>query len=119
MAKFVTLLVEDDALEREVLADILRAEDYEVIECSTAEAAELVIATTGTELHAVVTDQNLAGQMSGAELAEYARSKFPYINVIVMSARQMPRLPRDVLFLHKPFPPLALLAAIRQPGLDT
>jgi len=116
MRKFVTLLVEDDALEREVLADILRAEDYEVIECSTAEAAELVVATTGTELQAVVTDQNLAGHMSGAELAAYARSKFPGINVIIISALERPRLPQDVLFLQKPFEPLTLLAALRQSG---
>lgn len=46
MSKFVTLLVEDDEFQREVLADILKDEGYEVIECTTAEAAELVVAST-------------------------------------------------------------------------
>ena len=32
-----------------------------MIECTTAEAAELIIASTGTELQALVTDHNLAG----------------------------------------------------------
>jgi DNA-binding response OmpR family regulator len=68
MSNFVTLLVEDDALQREVLADVLKDEGFEVIECTTAESAELIIASTGTELHALITDHNLAGKMSGAEL---------------------------------------------------
>ncbi len=48
MSNFVTLLVEDDAIQREVLADILRDEGFEVVECTTAEAAELVISSAGT-----------------------------------------------------------------------
>lgn len=113
MGKFVTLLVEDDALQREVIADILKADGYEVIECSTAEAAELVVATSGAELQALVTDQNLDGDMSGAELAGYARSKFPDMNVIVMSGRAAPSLPPHTLFLQKPFAPTSLLDAVR------
>jgi len=48
MPNFVTLLVEDDAFQREVLADILRDDGFEVVECTTAEAAELVISSAGT-----------------------------------------------------------------------
>ena len=66
MSNFVTLLVEDDAFQREVLADVLKDEGFEVIECTTGEAAELIIASTGTELQALITDHNLAGEMSGA-----------------------------------------------------
>ena len=72
MSNFITLLVEDDTYQREILADVLKDEGFEVIECTTAEAAELIIASTGTELQALVTDNNLAGAMSGAELAQYA-----------------------------------------------
>lgn len=115
MTKFVTLLVEDDALQREVLADVLKADGFEVIECSTAEAAELVVATSGAELRALVTDQNLEGDMSGTDLAEYARSKFPNMNVILMSGRAAPRLPPNTLFLKKPFAPNLLIDAVRAP----
>ena len=38
MSNFVTLLVEDDAFLRERLAELLRDEGFEVIECNTAEA---------------------------------------------------------------------------------
>ena len=48
--KFTALVVEDDILQREVLADLLRDRGLEVIECSSAEAAELVVAKTGAEL---------------------------------------------------------------------
>jgi len=62
MSNFVTLLVEDDAFEREILADALKNEGFEVIECATGEAAELIIASTGTELQALITDHKLAGK---------------------------------------------------------
>jgi DNA-binding response OmpR family regulator len=68
MSNFVTLLVEDDAYQREAFADLLKDEGFEVIECTTAEAAELIIASTGTELHALITEHNLAGAMSGDSL---------------------------------------------------
>ena len=110
--KFVTLLVEDDDLQREVLADMLANEGLEVVECSTAEAAELIVATTGTELRALVTDHDLKGTMTGAELAKYARGQFPNLNLIVMSGHERPRLPPRVRFLRKPFDPGQFLAAV-------
>jgi DNA-binding NtrC family response regulator len=112
MAKFVTLLVEDDDLQRETLADILASEGFEVVECSTAEAAELVVTTTGMELRALITDQQLQGAMTGAELVKYARGKFPDLNVIVMSGHKKPHLPPRVRFLQKPFASADFLAAV-------
>ena len=56
-----------------------------MIECTTAEAAELVLSTTGIELRALVTDVHLDGEMTGIELAEYAQTKYPALNVVVMS----------------------------------
>ena len=73
MGKFMALLVEHDAFQREVFSEVLKEDGLEVLECSTAEAAELVVATSGTELQVVITDQNLEGRMSGSELAAFAR----------------------------------------------
>jgi DNA-binding NtrC family response regulator len=113
VSQFVTLLVEDDALQREVLADLLKDEGFEVVECSTAEAAELIVATSGTELRALITDEKLAGTMSGTELAEYARRSFPNMNIILMSGKKVSRVPASTTFLHKPFPPANFLEAVR------
>lgn len=113
MSNFVMLLVEDDTLQRGIVADTLRDEGFEVIECSTAEAAEIIIASIGTELRALITDNNLAGNMSGIELATYARWRHPNLNVILISGQPIEALPDHTVFLRKPFPPSRLLEAIR------
>jgi CheY-like chemotaxis protein len=112
MNQFVALVVEDDALQRDVLSELLKDEGLEVLECATAEAAELVISSAGPELLAVVTDVNLEGSMTGAELAEFAKKKFPKLTVIVLSGRSAPELPDGTIFLAKPYQPEQLLEAI-------
>jgi DNA-binding NtrC family response regulator len=113
MSKFMTLLVEDDEFQREALADMLREEGLEVIECTTAESAELIVAAAGTELQALIADQNLAGEMSGVALAHYARQRYPDMNIIIMSWTPVPLIPEKAIFLQKPFAPAKLLAAVR------
>lgn len=111
---FTALVVEDDTLQREILADLLKDEGLEVIECTSAEAAELVVASTGSELKALVTDISLSGEMSGVELAQYAKRKFPNINVVIVSGRSPPYIPHDTLFLLKPYRRRELLDAALQ-----
>lgn len=113
MSKFMTLLVEDDAFQRDVLADVLKDEGFEVVECATAEAAELIVASTGTELRALITDHNLAGEMSGAALAQYARRKHPGMNIVLISGTKVEPAPAITTFLQKPFAPERLLEAVR------
>jgi DNA-binding NtrC family response regulator len=114
MTKFVTLVVEDDVLQRTIVADLLKDDGFEVLECATAEAAELIVAASGAELQALVTDQNLAGRMTGAELAQFASQRHPALNVIVMSGDAAPDLPTNTRFMHKPFEPMRLLDAVRR-----
>jgi DNA-binding NtrC family response regulator len=112
MPKFMSLLVEDDAFQREVLADAIKDDGFEVIECTTAEGAELIVASSGTELQALVTDQNLAGAMSGSQLAQYARTRHPDMNIVIMSGATVKPMPVGTTFLQKPFTPDRLLEAI-------
>ena len=113
MSNFMTLLVEDDAFQRETLADILKDEGFEVIECTTAEDAELIIASTGTDLQALITDHNLPGAISGAELAQYARRRHPHMNVVIISGETVKPIPVNTTFLQKPFTAAQLLDAVR------
>jgi DNA-binding NtrC family response regulator len=46
MSKFVALVVEDDVFQRETLCHLLKDKGLEVVECSTAEAAEIVLVST-------------------------------------------------------------------------
>ena len=112
MSNFVALVVEDDALQREIVSELLRDNGLEVVECSTAEAAELVLASTGPDLLALVTDVNLAGKMTGVELAEYAKRKFPHLTVVLVSGKSPPYVPHDTHFFHKPYQPNQLLEAV-------
>jgi DNA-binding NtrC family response regulator len=109
---FTALVVEDDTHQRELLANLLKDEGLEVIECTSAEAAELVVASTGSELKALVTDVFLSGEMSGVELAQYAKRKFPHINVVMVSGRSPPYIPQDASFLLKPYRAKELLKAV-------
>jgi DNA-binding NtrC family response regulator len=112
MSKFVALVVEHDASQREFLAELLRSKGLEVVECSSSEVAELVLVSTGPELRALVTDVELGGETSGLELAQYAKCKFPDLNVVMVSGRYPPYVPQDASFLMKPYQPDQLLDAI-------
>jgi DNA-binding NtrC family response regulator len=111
MSQFTTLVVEDDTLQREAIADLLKDRGLEVIECTTAEAAELVLAATGPELRVMLTDVHLDGEMTGIELAEFAKEKFPSLNVVIMSGKAPAKLPMDTRFLQKPYSYAELLEA--------
>ena len=76
MSNFVAVVVEDDLFQREAIADLLRDNGLEVVECSTAEAAEIVVVTSGTELLALVTDVNLPGDMSEFSLRNTPSASF-------------------------------------------
>lgn len=113
MSNFMALIVEDNSLQREALAEVLKGQGLEVVECTTAEAAELVVVNSGTELLALVTDNTLAGKMTGVELAEYTKRRFPHMNVVVVSGTS-PEYILDTTFLMKPFADRQLLEAVLQ-----
>ena len=107
----IALVVEDDELQREILSEFLKDESMDVIQCESAEAAELIIARMGTELSLLVTDFRLAGKGTGADVVCFAMERFPHIRVVVMSGENRPLIPANVRFLQKPFHPSELLAA--------
>jgi DNA-binding NtrC family response regulator len=109
---FTALVVEDDALQREALAVLLKDQGLEVVECTSAEAAELVVASTGSELKALVTDVSLSGKMTGIELAQYTKRRFPHINVVVISGSGPAYIPQDTSFILKPYRQSDLLDAV-------
>jgi DNA-binding NtrC family response regulator len=77
------LIVEDDPTQREMIALLLEESEYDVIECESAEAAELVLNKPGNRVMLMMTDVNLAGRMNGVELAHIAKARHPHINVVV------------------------------------
>jgi CheY-like chemotaxis protein len=104
------LIVEDDPMQREMICLLLEESDVDVIECESAEAAELVLESSGGKVALMMTDVQLAGNMTGVELAHVARKYNPDIGVIVTSGRPLPEeLPAGMQFWAKPWAPLDVI----------
>jgi FixJ family two-component response regulator len=62
---------------------------------------------------ALITDHNLAGAMSGIQLAQYVRNRHPHMNIIIISSKAVRPIPMNTTFLQKPFTAAQLLDAVR------
>jgi two-component system cell cycle response regulator CpdR len=116
------LIVEDDAMQREMIALLLEESNYDVIQCESAEAAELVLDKYSNSLALMMTDVNLAGRMNGVELAYIARQRNPRLDVVVTSGRKLAQpLPEGVKFWPKPWAALDVLreAELAQASVQT
>jgi two-component system cell cycle response regulator CpdR len=104
------LVVEDDVMQREMTCLLLEESDFNVIECESAEAAELVLERNGGSLSLMMTDVQLAGHMNGVELAHIAKKCNPELDVIVTSGKPLPQpLPDGAKFWPKPWAPLDII----------
>lgn len=109
----IAIVVEDDDIQREMLALLLEESNFEVLQCDDAATAILALKARHPTL--IVTDINLVGTMDGVDLAHYARQQNADVRIIVISGRPLPRpLPPGATFLAKPVYPTALLAAAAQ-----
>ena len=111
------LLVEDEPLIREMLAEDLADAGLDVIEAPSAEAALGAAGRANQPPRVLVTDVNLGAGMDGIALAEEARRRWPGVGIVVMTGKpsnvggRRPD-PREVCLL-KPFGPPRLAAAVR------
>ena len=106
----IALVVEDDPMQREMICVLLEESNYNVIQCESAEAAELVLDKCSNSLALLITDVSLAGRMNGVELAHIATSRNPQLDVVVTSGRALPEpLPRGAKFWSKPWAALDVL----------
>ena len=102
------VVVEDDIIQRDMIALLLEQGHFDVIQCEDAETAALAIKRRHPSL--VVTDIKLTGKMDGIELAHIALGCDPGVRVLVISG-QPPSgaLPDGVKFFEKPvYPPVLL-----------
>ncbi len=108
--KPIALVVEDDQIQRELVALLLEECDMGVIQCESAETALEVLDKLGTSLSMLYTDVNLSGSMNGVDLARIATKDYPDIHVVVTSGKALPKdLPHQALFMPKPWLTLDLL----------
>jgi CheY-like chemotaxis protein len=113
----VILVVEDEALVRMTLVDVLEDAGFKVIEAAHAdEALRVLKAVSGID--AVVTDVEMPrGSINGFELARRVRTDRQEIGVLIASGRAAPKLgdlPEGALFIGKPVHPETLVQLIRR-----
>jgi len=108
--KPIALVIEDDVLQRELVAVLLEECEMGVIECESAEGALRVLEKMGGCVSMIFTDVNLAGKIDGVELAYFATQSYPNIHVIVTSGLALTKsLPEGAMFMPKPWLPLDVL----------
>ncbi len=108
------LLVEDDPLIREMVADELQDEGFDVIQAPDGGEALSRVRQHAPDV--LVTDVVLPGGMNGWQIAERCRQHHPKLSVIYASgfspveAQPVP----GSLSVRKPYHPAEIVKAIRQ-----
>ena len=108
------LVVEDESLIRETIADELEDAGFLVLEAETAEQGLEILESK--PVHVLFTDIRLPGVLDGWSLAERARALDPNLPVIYATgfSAEEPRFVPKSVFLRKPYLPSAVLAAIEK-----
>ena len=113
------LVVEDEALVRELMVRVLTRSGYKVLEAGSAAEGLAVLATTELVPDLLLTDMVLPGGEGGRALAEQAQACHPSLSVIFASGYTQDSavfdgsLGKDIDFLNKPFTPGELLEKVR------
>jgi CheY-like chemotaxis protein len=109
-------VVEDEALVRMTLVDVLEDAGFKVVEAAHADEALRVLEAL-SDIDALVTDVEMPrGSIDGFELARRVRTGRQEIGVLVASGRAAPGLddlPYGALFIGKPVHPATLVRLIR------
>jgi PAS domain S-box-containing protein len=113
------LLVEDEPLVRNLAAQVLRAQGYEVLEASNGqEALETAKSRSDNPIHLLVTDL-IMPRMGGKELGQKFKELFPRVKMLFTSGYaadaviQQGILKDDIAFIQKPFSPRELAVKVR------
>ena len=102
------LVVEDEILIRMGVIDPLTAAGFDVIEADGADEALAVLHEKAGGVHLLFTDVNMAGSMSGLELAHHVRCLWPPIALLITSGARVlvaSDRPAGAHFLAKPYDP--------------
>jgi CheY-like chemotaxis protein len=109
------LLVEDEQLLRELVAEMLGSLGYRVLSAASGNQAVAISETYPGEIHALISDV-LMPELHGTSLAETLRRQRPSLKVLFVTGdiNEMENLPANVARLSKPFTLKMLAKNIRE-----
>ena len=108
----IALIVEDDAIVRELAAALLEESDLRVVECEDAEQAFASLCKFGEEIALIFADVRLPGLLDGVDLAQRAKVLWPHITMVVTTGypgARLEALPDNVVYMPKPWLALDVL----------
>jgi two-component system, response regulator PdtaR len=108
------LVVEDEALIRLWVADILEENGFSVLEAKDANAA-LKVLESRPDVKLLFTDVQMPGSLNGMELAREVHARWPHILLVITSGRERPtraEIPDDGRFVAKPYSGEELLVQV-------
>jgi CheY-like chemotaxis protein len=116
-SRLSVLVVEDETLISEMIADSLLEGGFAVHAVASGEEA-LRYLSSGSAVDVLFTDINLAGDMDGSMLAKRARVLRPDLPIVFASGRwnvleQLRTVPRSIV-LPKPYSPLHALSVVQR-----
>ena len=111
------LLVEDEPLIREIMAESLQDAGFDVVEAESGDVAFALITRLHRPFSALVTDFHMPGGQDGAAVADFMRERLPAIPVIIASGRPEVfqahwRSELGYSFLRKPYTPGDLIGLL-------
>jgi PAS domain S-box-containing protein len=113
------LVVEDEAVLRDLVREILAANGYRVLAAASGREALQVWEKHGESIRLVLTDMSMPDGMSGQELAAKLQEHNPRLPVIFSSGYAQETLQQkeqgnhDTTFLSKPYHPADLAQSVR------
>lgn len=108
------LVVDDEALVRMMVSDVLDEAGYQTLEACDAKEA-LILLKARPEIEVVFTDWNMPGGIDGLGLARLVHMRWPAKRIIVTSGRRHPsrlELPAGAQFIRKPYLPSMLIEMV-------
>ncbi|MFJ2478737.1 response regulator [Pseudomonas sp. NPDC087598] len=99
----IILVVEDDAIVRMLIVDVLEELEFKVLEADGSEQALEILSDTAQHIDLMMTDVGLPG-MDGRELATEARKLRPALPILFASGyAESIDVPNDMHVIGKPF----------------
>ncbi len=106
------LLVDDEAIVRDVTADFLRQQGHQVLQAGDGFTALKLFQADHDRIDLAVIDFAMPG-MTGVDLAVAMHSRRPDLPIILLTGYfDLEAVPNDITVMHKPFSDAGLLEAI-------